>query len=453
MVVGDARGAVYAYHLSDGSPVSGWPVQLGVPVDSTPSVAPTNGSPYDSVFVGSGTSGDPTEGGYQAIGPGGNLQWFTAVTNPSTDNAPAEAIEASMSVGSLQGGTDVEAGSLGQEEYALDASDGTTLPGWPFFSDSVFTTAALSDLYDTGQTEVVEGSTQTAGFAYGTHYSQGGHLRILNGRGGLICSYDTDQDVVSSPAVGNFLPGGATGAVFGTGTFFSGASATNTVLAVNNQCNLEWSTTLDAATSSSPALADVQGNGTEDVVEETDNGSTGSVWVLNGSNGQPVWHAPIIGRGLGSVTTADLFGTGHQDLLVPTTAGVEIFDGVSGALVAELNADGSDVNGILGFINSPLVTDDANGDVGITVAGYTYSADQGVIEHFEIPDSNGAQAVGAGSWPEFHHDPQLTGSTGPGAPPPSAASRRGPSTGTTWWPGTGGSSASATSPSAAPPGA
>ena len=136
--------------------------------------------------------------------------------------------------------------------------------------------------------------------------------------------------------------------MFGTGTFFSGASDTDTVLAVDNQCNLKWSTTLDASTSSSPALADVQGNGTDDVVEETDNGSTGSVWVLNAANGQPLWHAPIVGRGLGSVTTADLFGTGHQDLLVPTTAGVEIFDGVSGALVAELNADGSDTTGSSG---------------------------------------------------------------------------------------------------------
>ena len=354
VVVGDARGAVYALHLSDGSPVSGWPVQLGVPVDSTPSVAPTNGSPYDSVFVGSGTSGDPTEGGYQAIGPGGNLQWYTAVTDPSTDTQPAQAVEASMSVGSLQGGTDVVAGSLDQEAYALDASDGSTLPGWPFFtSDSVFSTPALADLYGTGQTEIVEGGDQTAGFAQGRNYTQGGHLRILNGRGGLICSYDTDQNVGSSPAVGNFLPGGTTGAVFGTGTFFSGASDTDTVLAVDNQCNLKWSTTLDASTSSSPALADVQGNGTDDVVEETDNGSTGSVWVLDAANGQPVWHAPIAGRGLGSVTTADLFGTGHQDLLVPTTAGVEIFDGVSGALVAGLNTDGTEVNGILGFINSP----------------------------------------------------------------------------------------------------
>ncbi len=420
VVVGDARGAVYALHLSDGSPVSGWPVQLGVPVDSTPSVAQTNGSPYDSVFVGSGTSADPTEGGYQAIGPGGNVEWYTAVTDPSTDTQPAQAVEASMSVGSLQGGIDVVAGSLDQEAYALDASDGSTLPGWPFFtSDSVFSTPALADLYGTGQTEIVEGGDQTAGFAHGTNYTQGGHLRILNGRGGLICSYDTDQNVGSSPAVGNFLPGGATGAVFGTGTFFSGASDTDTVLAVDNQCNLKWSTRLDASTSSSPALADVQGNGTDDVVEETDNGSTGSVWVLDAANGQPVWHAPIVGRGLGSATTAALFGTGHQDLLVPTTAGVEIFDGVTGALVAELNADGSDVNGILGFINSPLVTDDADGDVGITVAGYAY-ADHGlgVVEHFEIPDSNGAQAVGAGSWPEFHHDPQLTGFTGQSAATP-----------------------------------
>ena len=415
VVVGDARGAVYAFHLSDGSPVSGWPAMLGVPIGSTPSVAQINGSPYDSVFVGSGTSGNPTEGGYQAIGPGGNVEWYTPVTDPSTDNQPAYAVEASMSVGSLQGGgTDVEAGSLDQEEYALNAADGATLPGWPFFSDSVFATAALADLYGTGQTEVVEGSTQTAGFALGKHYTQGGHLRILNGRGGLICSYDTDQDVVSSPAVGDFLPGGATGAVFGTGTFFAGASDTNKVLAVNNQCNLEWSTTLDAGTSSSPALADVQGNGTEDVVEETDNGSTGSVWVLNGSTGQPLWHSPIVGRGLGSVTTADLFGTGHQDLLVPTTAGVEIFDGISGALEAELNAAGSDVNGVLGFINSPLVTDDGDGNVGITVAGYTYNTDQGVVEHFEIPGTDGALAVGAGSWPEFHHDPQLTGFTGQG---------------------------------------
>ena len=85
------------------------------------------------------------------------------------------------------------------------------------------------------------------------------------------------------------------------------------------------------------------------------------------------------------------------------------------------------------------MTDDADGDVGITVAGYTYDTDQGVVEHFEIPGSNGAQAVGAGSWPEFHHDPQLTGLHRPGRiHDPVQRARRRRSTATTWWPGTAG---------------
>ena len=40
VVVGDRSGSVYAYHLADGSPVAGWPVNDGgVPIDSSPSVS------------------------------------------------------------------------------------------------------------------------------------------------------------------------------------------------------------------------------------------------------------------------------------------------------------------------------------------------------------------------------------------------------------------------------
>ncbi len=70
--------------------------------------------------------------------------------------------------------------SLGQEEYALDASTGATLPGFPWFtSDSGFSTPALADLYGPGRTDIVEGGDQTAGVAYGVHYARGGHLRVL----------------------------------------------------------------------------------------------------------------------------------------------------------------------------------------------------------------------------------------------------------------------------------
>ncbi len=415
VVVGDRAGRVYALHLTDGSEVAGWPVSLGHQIDSTPSAANLDGAATDTVFIGTGNAADPSEGGYQAIGAGGNVLWRSQVAEPPTDPQQAPGVQASLSVGFLQGGQpSVVAGSLDQEEYALDATTGATLPGWPFFSsDSIFSTAALGDLYGDGQTEIVEGSDQTSGFALGQTYGQGGHLRILNGQGGLICHYDTDQTVDSSPAIGGFLPGGATGIVMGTGSFFSGASDTDRVLAFDTQCGLQWSAALDGYTGGSPALADVSGNGSMDVVEGTQGNSGGSVWVLDAATGTALWHAPTTGAVIGSPTTADLTGLGYQDLLVPTTLGVDIFDGQTHQQVAVLNGTG-DPHGVLGFQNAPLVTVDPNGTVGITVAGYGCPTSQcfGQVEHYEIPGSNGFVAVGNGSWPEFHHDSHLSGDAG-----------------------------------------
>ena len=95
--------------------------------------------------------------------------------------------------------------------------------------------------------------------------------------------------------------------------------------ALDPYCGLRWSTTLDGATTSSPALADVSATATCDVVEGTQTaGAGGSVCVLTGADGSvAVEHARATGAVIGSVTTADLTGGGYQDLLVPTTAGVD----------------------------------------------------------------------------------------------------------------------------------
>ena len=173
--------------------------------------------------------------------------------------------------------------------------------------------------------------------------------------------------------------------------------------AFTTRLGLVWSGTLDGHTSSSPALADVEGNGQLDVVEGTDTGTSGSVWVIDGATGATIWHEAVVARVIGSVVTADLTGDGYQDLLVPTIHGVEVLDGLTGAEVTVLGPD-------LGFQNSPLVTDDPNGTVGITIAGYD-GDNEGVVQHYEIPGSDGALAVGPGSWPMFHHDPQLSGTS------------------------------------------
>ena len=408
-IVGDRSGNLYAYHLADGSPVPGWPVNDGgVPIDSSPSVlAQADGE--DSVFVGAGNAADPGQGGYEAFSASGSQLWDTPVIDPQSDGQPAAGVQASLTAATLDGTAGVVAGSLDQEQYALNASTGATLPGWPFFtSDSVFSTAAVGDLYGTGANEIVEGGDQTAGFAVGRNYQEGGHLRILNGSGGVLCDYQTTQTVDSSPAVGPILPGGSMGIAVGTGAFFSGASDTDTVNVFDTDCDLVWSQALDGATTSSPAVADVTGDGSLQVVEGTDTGSGGSVWVLDGATGATIWEQPVVGRVIGSVVVANLSGPSTPDVLVPTTAGVEILDGASGAELTVLSPD-------LGFQNSPLVTDDPNGDIGITVAGYD-GTNQGEIRHYEILGSDGADAVGPSTWPMFHDNPQRTGVTG-SAPP------------------------------------
>lgn len=405
VVVGDRSGYLYAFHMANGSPVGGWPAyDGGAPIDSTPSVAELGAGAPDTVFVGEGNAAQYRVGGFAAWSANGQKLWSTPVVEPTTDRNPAYAVQASLTVADLQGVTAVFAGSLGQETYALNAATGSPLRGWPFFSaDSTFSTAAAADLYGNGQTELVVGGASTHGFAYGQQYQDGGHLRILDSHGGLICHKDIDQEIDSSPAVGDFLTGGATGIVVGTGSFYQGHFDTNVVDAFDTHCNQIWSQTLDGFTGSSPALADVLGDGSLDVVQGTDNGASGGVWLLNGATGQPIWHVYVGGRVIGSPVTTDLSGAGYQDILVPTTHGVYVLDGRNGYQLGILGPG-------LGFQNSPLVSGDPNGRIGITIAGYN-GANEGVIQHYEIAGDL-PLAIGQGTWPMFHLDPQLTGATG-----------------------------------------
>jgi hypothetical protein len=453
--IGDREGDLYAFHLSNGSVPAAWaraaasasvnsgracgisgndgatakpapgingiPVPGNPPIDSTASVAST---PYGSfTYFGAGNAAEPGVGGYYAYGPSGQLVWSKVVNNPSTDTLDDIGIQASPTLVTTNVTPFVTAGSLGQESDALDATTGSTVSGWPYFSaDSVFSTAAAADLYGTGQDELVVGGASTGGVAYGRRYLNGGHLRILNDHGGLICAANTNEEVDSSPAIGPILAGGALGIATGTGSYYSGSDE-DAVKVFDTHCNEVWSTTLDGTTGGSPALADLRGNGQLDVVEGTSTADgSGSVWALDASTGAVLWKVPALGAVLGSVTTAALGSDGAQDVIVGTTTGLEILDGKTGEELVHVD-DGSGDGGVapgttFGFQNAPLVTDDPDGQIGITVAGYDAVPGspnhdvQGVVQHFTVPESDGALVAEAGGWPQFHHDSHLTGFTG-----------------------------------------
>jgi hypothetical protein len=411
VVVGDRGGYVYAFSLANGAPVAGWPASTGgIPVNSTPSVgAVSAGSPNDSIFVGVGTAATPHEGGYEAFSPSGAKRWFVTIHNPGASFV--SGVVASLAVGNLQGGLDVVAPSIGQREDAINASTGAVLSGFPWFDgDGNYATPALADLYGTGKLDIVNGGGQTAGLAYGTQYTQGGHVSVLSRtgnagtktpNGGLICEYNPNESVESSPAVGSFLSGASEGIAVGTGDYFPGAPDSDMVLALTSHCKLVWSTRLDGLTTSSPALANLSGSGKLEVVEGTDNQhGGGSVYALNGATGAVIWRQTLNGEVIGGVVTANL-GAGYQDVVVATTGGAEVLDGRTGKVLTILERG-------VGLQNCALVTDDPNGSIGVTLAGYD-AEDQGVVQHYELVGSKGANVDQPGAWPMFHHDPALSG--------------------------------------------
>jgi putative cell wall-binding protein len=409
VVVGDSSGHVYAYHLGTGSAVSGWPKNVGAPVTSTPSVAATTtGSPRDTVLVGTGSAASSCVGGYQWIYPDGS-QTLVLATNPTTDTACAHSgVQASMAVGTLQGVTATVAGSLGQETYAMNAASHGVLAGFPWFqADSNFATPAIGAMEATGANQIVEGGASTAGEAYHHTYTNGGHIRILTASGGLICEDTTDESVNSSPAIGKFLAGSAMGIVAGTGPTYPTASQHDEIIAVNSACQQVWAQKLAGTTGyGSPALADVVGNGALQVVATT---RTGGVYAFDGSSGGELWHTQLRYGVIGSPVTMAL-GTGHQDVVVASINGLDILTGTDGTVLV------GTVTTTTGFENAPLVTEDPNGTIGITVAGH--QTDGSIVYHYEVATSSGAGVDGTGTWPQFHHDPQLTGDAATSNTPP-----------------------------------
>jgi hypothetical protein len=125
--------------------------------------------------------------------------------------------------------------------------------------------------------------------------------------------------------------------------------------------------------------------------------------MLYGATGGVLWRQPVNGEVIGGVVTADL-GRSYQDVIVPATRGVQVVDGRTGELVAFLAPN-------TGVQDSPLVTSDADGTIGVTIAGYS-GHDQGVVDHYELAGSSGAKVDEPGAWPMFHHDPQLSGNAG-----------------------------------------
>ena len=436
VVVGDRSGALTAVDLESGNARQLFSSSL--PIDAPPSAAPTTPGGLDTVFFGRGNQAIACRGpggawgGYTALRADGSVLWKGKVNNPPGDTSCSHnGVMAGMTLVTLKGTLSVIGMSLGQAEHGFVAATGAPLSGWnPWFqADSSTSTVAVAQLNGPSKPpSIIEGGDSTQGNAYGVQYFNGGHVRIIKpqgnkgtaGSGGLTCAFDTyaqgGQIVASSPAVGGLLSDGAIGIASGQGYFAPYHGPVNRLWVVNTSCRKVWSAKTDYLTSS-PILVDVNGDAKLDVVVGTQDVSVGgqpdhgSVYAFDGSTGSLLWSTPT-GSVVGSLAAADLRGTGHADVVVATASGsygggIQVLDGANGDRLWS-QWDGTASQG------TPLITADAGGRIGITLAGYYLNGGTGQlagrIRHFTVNGSSSADlADPLTSWLEFHHDPKLSG--------------------------------------------
>ena len=419
VVMGALDGKVYAVDATNGSDEPGWPVQTTNPVNSSPAAADVMGDGLSRVFVVSGeaaktVAGACSGGGTYAFEPSGAVRWHNIGSDPNCAN---QAFHSSFAIGDTTGSgmPDANIGALGLQSPSYNAISGVMNAGWPFYTDdTVFSSPALADVNGDGVNDIVIGGDSTPG---GPINFRGGMMRAIDGHGRLLWEFNVDEQVRSSPAIGDIDGSGHPSIVFGTGNFWlqnGGANDSTSLFALDTGGHLRWRHDLGGVTMAAPALADINGSGRPAVIEGTfgspGNPNGGLIWALDGNgNALPGWGGRASDGGvvIGGISTADLNGDGAQDLLVPTGAGVFIYDGRSAQQIGGINI------GQVSYQNTPLVTDDGGGQVGITVSG-TRPDGTGVVEHYRV---GGGATLGSIGWPMFHHDAARTGNLATPPPP------------------------------------
>jgi thermitase len=390
VVIGSSgNGKVYAWH-ADGTAVTGWPQTTGTwdYVDTSPALGDLDGDGDLEVVIGVNPWSSTT--GYR----GKMYAWHSDGTPVA--GWPQEAGGnyhhiGSPALGDLDGDGDVEvvAGS-GAEVYAWH-HDGTPVAGWPqsispSATDNVSTTVTLGDIDGDGALEVVVGAEA---YPYAKVHAWHGNGTPVTGWPQTLA-----HEVYSSPALGDLDGDGILDVVVG-------ATEDWKVYAWHGDGTpvAGWPQSTGGWVESSPALGDLDGDGSPEVVVGCADGYV-YAWHSDGTvvDGWPQeTEHPITWGVESSPALGDLDGDGSPEVVIGSESGhVHAWHGDGTVFAGWPQA----VGGYIGF-NSPALGDlNQDGDVEAVIScqdGNVYAWTCDIPTPDRLP------------WPVFRHDARRTG--------------------------------------------
>lgn len=283
IVIGGSDGILYAYRPNG---TVAWQTQVvakcaaastreGI-ISTAPAVGNLYGDGVPYVVVSYGTvnaySGCSNGGVAAYDGRNGALKWRYVF------NTAGEALHGTMAspgLADVDGNGTLEVGIGTFERYILLLNTNGTLR-WRFFNiDTVFSTPAFDDVDGDGNPDMIIGSDISVNAANNTQ--NGGYVTAFRGSdGAVLWRKFYPQTIYSSPAVADLDGNGSKEIVIGTGCYFSPASLGKYVLILDLRTGTEIrKLNATGCINSAPAIADLDGNGKLDIVAMVDGSATG----------------------------------------------------------------------------------------------------------------------------------------------------------------------------------
>ena len=337
---------------ASGQPLPGWPREARIggtrtAIDSTAGVDDLDQDGRPEIVIGVGSTFEPHQQGGVIVFDANGATRCTYRTgdvfdiwtgNPFPDGY-SDGVYSSPALGDVDGDgyNDIVFGSFDHRVYAIDRNC-RLVRGFPIdVTDTVWSSPALYDIDRDGRQEIFIGADF---YANGPgDPAAGGRFRRFDWGSGRVTTTWTRAagDVHSSSAsIGDINGDGRLEAVIGAGDFFHHPDR-NKVFAYhldNGSTVPGWPQTMTGITGTAPALGDVTGDGTPEVIVATRDG----VAHAYRGNGMRLWRNPLTGFGnSASPIVADLDGDGDQDVGVGDGFQFNLLRGHDGANIGAIN--------------------------------------------------------------------------------------------------------------------